>query len=67
VCENHTLRVKSLSACSNRTLRVDINLVRVEITLVRVLITCMPVEITLRVEVALCMCKSEIGQIGWNG
>jgi hypothetical protein len=49
VCENHILRVKSHSACENRTLRVEINLLRVEITLVRVIITFVPVEITLRV------------------
>jgi hypothetical protein len=39
VCENLTLRVKSYSACGNRTLCEEINLVRVEITLVRVVIT----------------------------
>jgi hypothetical protein len=50
VCGNATLRVKSNSACENRTLLVVINLVRVEITLVCVGITFVPVEITLRVE-----------------
>jgi hypothetical protein len=44
---NHTLRVKSHSACGNRTLHVEINLMRVEITLVRVEITLVRVEITL--------------------
>jgi hypothetical protein len=44
VCGNHILRV-------NRTLSVEINL------LVRVEITFMPVEITLRVEITLCMYK----------
>jgi hypothetical protein len=39
VSRYHTLRVKPHSACGNRTLRVEINLVRVEITLVRVGIT----------------------------
>jgi hypothetical protein len=35
VSGNLTLRVKSHSACDNRTLHVEINLVRVEITLIR--------------------------------
>jgi hypothetical protein len=43
------MRVKSDSACGNRTLRVEVNLVRIEITLVRVGITFGPVKITLRV------------------
>jgi hypothetical protein len=50
---NHTLRVKSHSACGNRTLRVKFNLVRFEIILVRFGITFVPVKITLRVEVTL--------------
>jgi hypothetical protein len=33
VCGNHSLRVKSHSACGNRTLREYINLVRLDITL----------------------------------
>jgi hypothetical protein len=41
------LGVKSHSACGNRTLRVEINLVRVEITLVHVVIIFVPVVITL--------------------
>jgi hypothetical protein len=60
VSRNHSLRVKSHSACRNRNFRVEINLVRVEITLVRVGITCVCVEITfvlveitLRVEITL--------------
>jgi hypothetical protein len=53
VCENHTLRVKSSNG--NRTLCVEINLVRVGITLVRVGITFVPFEITLRVEITLCV------------
>jgi hypothetical protein len=62
VSGNHNLRVKQRSACGNRTLRVEINLVhveitlvRVEITLVRVGITFMPVKITLRAEITLYM------------
>jgi hypothetical protein len=55
VCENQTLHVKSHSACVNRILRVEINLVRVEITIVCVVITFVPVEITLRVEITLCV------------
>jgi hypothetical protein len=51
VTGNHTLRVKSHSACVNRTLRVEINLVCVGITFV-------PVEITLRVEITLCVQES---------
>jgi hypothetical protein len=51
--ENHTLRVKSHSACENSTLRVEINLIRVEIELVRVGVTFVPVEFTLRVEIKL--------------
>jgi hypothetical protein len=43
-----TLRVKSHSACVNRTLRVEINLVRVGITFV-------PLEITLHVEITICV------------
>jgi hypothetical protein len=43
------MRVKSQSACENRALRVNINLVRVEITLVPVVFTFMPVKITLYV------------------
>jgi hypothetical protein len=42
------MRVKSHSACGNRTLRVEITLVRVEITFVLV-------EITLHVEIKLCV------------
>jgi hypothetical protein len=55
VSGNRTLRVKSHSACENRTLRVEITLARVEITLVRVVITFVVVEITLRVEIKLCV------------
>jgi hypothetical protein len=39
VSGNYTLRVKLYSACGNRSLRVEINLVRVEITFVRVVIS----------------------------
>jgi hypothetical protein len=46
---------KAHSACGNRILRVEINLLRVEITLVRIAITFVPVEITLRVEITLCV------------
>jgi hypothetical protein len=60
VSGNHTLRVKSHSACGNRTQRAAINLVRVESTLVRVGITLVRVgitfvfmEITLRVGITL--------------
>jgi hypothetical protein len=60
VSGNPNLLVKQHSACGNRTLRVEINLVRVKITLVRVKITLvsvgitfMPVDITLRVEITL--------------
>jgi hypothetical protein len=53
VSENHTLRVKSHSACGNYTLRVEINLMSVAITPVRVGITFMPMKITLRVEITL--------------
>jgi hypothetical protein len=57
VSENYTLRVKSLSACDNRTLREEINLVRVEITLVRV-VYILRVEITLvRVVITLVIVK----------
>jgi hypothetical protein len=55
VSGNYTLRLKPHSACGNRTLRVEINLVRVEIILVRVGITFVPVEITLHVEMTLCV------------
>jgi hypothetical protein len=58
VSENHNLRVKSLFACGNCTLLVEINLERVEITHVRVGITFVPVEITLRVEITLCVLVS---------
>jgi hypothetical protein len=72
VSEKYTLRVKSHSVCENHTLRVEIvlyikkinllrvetTLVRVETTLVRVGITFVPVEITLPVEVTLCVYKS---------
>jgi hypothetical protein len=50
--------VKSHFACENRTLHVKINLVRVQITLVRVVHTFVPVEITLRIEITLCIWKS---------
>jgi hypothetical protein len=53
VSENHTLRVKSHSACGNRTLRVKTKLVRAEITLLRIGITFVLVEITLHVEITL--------------
>jgi hypothetical protein len=53
--ENNTLRVKSQSACENRPLPVEINLLRVEITLARVEITFVPVKITLRVEITHCV------------
>jgi hypothetical protein len=53
--ESYTLRVKSYSACGNRTLLVEIKLLRVLTTLVRVGITFMPVEVTLRVEITLCV------------
>jgi hypothetical protein len=49
----HSLRAKSHSACGNRTLHVEINLVRVEFTLVRVGITFVSVDLTLRVEITL--------------
>jgi hypothetical protein len=39
VCENHTLRVEPHTGCGSLTLRVETNLV----------------EITLRVEITLCM------------
>jgi hypothetical protein len=55
VCGNHTLRLKSHSAGGNCTLRVEITLVRVEITPERILITFVRVEITLRVEIILCL------------
>jgi hypothetical protein len=58
VSEIHTMRVKSHSACGNRTLRVEVNRVLVEITLLRVGVTFVPVEITLRVEIILCLWKS---------
>jgi hypothetical protein len=45
----------TLFACGNRTLRVEINIVRVEIRLVRVGITFVPVEITLCVEITICV------------
>jgi hypothetical protein len=48
VRQNHNMRVKSHSACENRTLSVEINLVRVEITFG-------PVDITLCVEITLCV------------
>jgi hypothetical protein len=50
---NHTLRVKSHSACGNRTLRVEINLVLIEITLVRVGITFLLVKNQLRLKITL--------------
>jgi hypothetical protein len=59
VSENHTLRVKSHSACGDCTLRVEINLVLVEITLVLFGTTLAPVEMTLRVEIIHCMYKSQ--------
>jgi hypothetical protein len=49
VSENYTVRVKSHSACENRTLRVDITLV--QSTVMRIAITFVPVEITQRVEI----------------
>jgi hypothetical protein len=52
---NHTLRVKSHFTYENRTLCAGIDLVRVKITLMRVGITFVPVEITLRVEITLCV------------
>jgi hypothetical protein len=55
VSGNHTLRVKAHSACENCTLRVEIKLLRVEITLVRIRITFVPFEITLRVEITICV------------
>jgi hypothetical protein len=70
MCENYTLResysnayVSKLLSCEwkphfasgNRTLRLEVNLVRVEITLVRVRIAFVPIEITLRVEITLCL------------
>jgi hypothetical protein len=63
VSENYTLRVKSHSACGNRNLRVEINLMRAEITLVRVVISIVRVVLTLvsviitliRVKITLCV------------
>jgi hypothetical protein len=49
VSGNHTLRVKSHSACGNSTLHVEINLVRVEFTFVSVIIT------LIRLEIPLCV------------
>jgi hypothetical protein len=49
VCGNHSLRVKSHSACGNRTLRLVIPLVRVLITLVSGIFTICVVNYTLRV------------------
>jgi hypothetical protein len=50
---NHTLRVKSHSACRNRTLRAETNLLR---TFVRVVIIIVSVIITLiRVKITLCV------------
>jgi hypothetical protein len=57
VSRNHTLRVKSDSACGIRALCVETNLVRVEITLVRVLISFVRFVVTLRVEIILCVYK----------
>jgi hypothetical protein len=54
VSGNHTLSVKSLSACENRTLRVEIDLVRDKTTVVRARITFVLVLITLHVEITLC-------------
>jgi hypothetical protein len=47
-CQIHT-------ASGNRTMCVEINFVSVEITLARALIAFMSVEITLRVEITLCV------------
>jgi hypothetical protein len=47
VSDNHTLRIKPLS--------VEINFVRVEIPFARVLVTFVSAEITLRVEITLCV------------
>jgi hypothetical protein len=65
VCRNHTRHVKSHSSCGNCTLRVEIYLVRVEINLVRIEIvrieivrigiTFVLVDITLWVEITLCV------------
>jgi hypothetical protein len=55
VSGKHTLHVKSHSACRNRTMGVEINLVRVEIPLVRVGITFMLAESTLHVKIKLCV------------
>jgi hypothetical protein len=60
VSRNHTLRVKSYSVGGNRTLRVEISLVRIEITLVRDGITFVLVKITMRVNVTLCVYKSNL-------
>jgi hypothetical protein len=59
VCGNHTLRVKSHSACGSLTLYVEINFLRVDITLVRVVITFVRIIVTLiRVKITLCVYKS---------
>jgi hypothetical protein len=49
MCQNYS------NVSGNYTLRVEINLVRVEIILVRVRITFVPNEVTLRVEITLCV------------
>jgi hypothetical protein len=56
VCENHTLHVKSQSACGNRTLRVEINLMRLVITFERVVITLIRVKIALARRNYSCAC-----------
>jgi hypothetical protein len=47
--------LKSHRVCGRHNLRVEINLVRFEITLVDVVIPFRPVEITLRVQITLCV------------
>jgi hypothetical protein len=46
------------SACLNRILFVETNFERVEITFVHVVVSFMPFEVTLRVEIRLCVYKS---------
>jgi hypothetical protein len=56
---NHSLRVKSHSACGKRTLRVEINLLRVKITLERVVITFVRIVMTL-VSAILTLIRNKI-------
>jgi hypothetical protein len=51
-------RVNHTRACQNHTLRVEITLVRVKIAVVSVVITFMRFNITLRLEITLCVWKS---------